>query len=50
METVIAAEAMDTVEMSTLAMIPSESQVSQAISMLCKKQEINHDKFIYLLG
>ena len=48
MDIVTATEVMDTVEMCSLSVIPSEPQICQAISMLCREQEINPNKFIYI--
>lgn len=48
MEIVAVANMLDTVEMCSLAMIPSEAQVGQAISMLCKQQEREPNNFVYI--
>ena len=48
MEIVAATEMLDTVEMNSLSMIPSEAQVRQAISMLCKRKEKDTNKYVYV--
>ena len=41
-------EMVDTVEMGSLGTIPSEAQIRQAISMLCRRQENEPNKFVYI--
>ena len=48
MEVVSVSEKLHTVELGSLTMIPSESQVRQAISMLCKGQDDINNKFTYI--
>ena len=48
MTVVMASKLLDTVEMSSVAAIPSGTQVCEAISMLCKEQEKQQNKFVYI--
>ena len=48
MEVITIPERIKVVEVGSLIEIPSQLQVRQAISMLCKKQEEHPDKFSYI--
>ena len=48
MEVITIPERIKVVEVGSLIEIPSQFQVRQAISMLCKKQEEHPDKFSYI--
>ena len=48
MEVITIPERIKVVEVGSLIEIPSQLQVRQAISMLCKKQEEHPDKFSYM--